>query len=244
MNTRIVGLLLWIAVGVSLFLVYKNRKGPSNKPVAKQPSAAAVTKSTVSIPQPPMTLGDFSLTNTNGETVTKADIIGQPAVFAFVFSRCTSTCPPIMLETKKLHDKVADTNVRFFTVTVDPEYDTVQHFAKFADTYSPDPKRWQFLTGSKQQIHDMITRGFHQVVQEVFGDDVRPGFEFTHTNRVVLINAEGVPVKTFLILNDGDRAKLTNILLGKAPFPTPKTGNEPVVLTTGGKSEDLSTDTP
>ena len=204
-------------------------------------SDLGVTPSNVSIPAPAMALAEFDLVNTQGEKVTRDDVLGKPAVFAFVFTRCTTTCPPIMMRTKELHDKLGDADVRFFTVTIDPEVDTVAHFGKFSEIYSPDPERWQFLTGSKETIHDMIANGFHQVVAEVFGEDRKPGAEFTHTNRVVLVNADGIPVETYLILNDGDRAKLLRVLQGKAPFPQPATGDEAVTLTRGdGTTENLS----
>jgi cytochrome oxidase Cu insertion factor (SCO1/SenC/PrrC family) len=200
-----------------------------------------VTPSNVSIPAPAMALAEFDLVNVQGEKVTRDDVLGKPAVFAFVFSRCTSTCPPIMLETQRLHNKLADADVRFFTVTIDPEFDTVEHFGNFVDTYSPNPDRWQCLTGSKETIHNMIKHGFRQVVEEVFGKDRKPGAEFTHTNRVVLVNADGIPVETYLILNDGDRAKLLRVLQGKDPFPQPPTGTESVTITRGdGTTQDLS----
>lgn len=237
MKYKLIGVVLWTAVLGALYLVYQDRQSK----LAASDSDLGMTPSNVSIPAPAMALAEFDLVNTQGEKVTRDDVLGKPAVFAFVFSRCTSTCPPIMMRTKELHDKLGDADVRFFTVTIDPEFDTVKHFAKFADTYSPDPERWQFLTGSKETIHDMISNGFRQVVAEVFGEDRKPGAEFTHTNRVVLVNADGIPVKTYLILNDGDRAKLLRVLQGKAPFPQPATGDEAVTLTRGdGTTENLS----
>ncbi len=237
MKLKVVGLLLWIAVGIAIFFMYRNRRFETD-PAPANPSGPTV----VSIPQPSMRLGDFELTNTLGEKVTRADVIGKPAVFAFVFTRCTSTCPPIMLETKRLHDQLADSDVRFFTITVDPEHDTAEHFGKFADTYSPDPERWQFLTGSKEAIHNMIVGGFQLTMEEMFGKDRKPGFEVTHTNRVVLVNAAGSPVKSFLILNDADRADLVRILEGKSPFPEPPDPQAAVTITRGDKTDDLSSD--
>lgn len=190
-----------------------------------------------------MKLVDFELTNSEGEKVTKADIVGKPAVFAFIFTRCISTCPPITMEMKKMHDKFKDSDVRFFCVSVDPDYDTPEHLSKFAEIYQPDPKRWQFLTGSKKQVHDMIVGGFELVIKEAFGENVRPGYEVTHTNRVVLVNADGYPVDSYLVLNEIDRAKLYKILDGRKPFPQPpKPGQVATLKRSNGETESLSAD--
>lgn len=246
MKLKVIGSVLWIAVLVALWLTWAARK-PTQKEGESAEAQSTDTvapeefsKATVSVPAPPMTLPDFRLTNTRGETITRDDLIGKPAVYSFVFSRCITTCRPITMEMKKLHDKFADADVQFVTITVDPEYDTVEGFGKFADIYDPDFDRWEFLTGSKEAIYGMIRDGFHLQVEEMFGADVKPGMEVAHTNRVVLINPEGIPVKTFLILNDGDRAKLTRILEGKADFPQPEDPNRVTLQRGDGESTELT----
>ena len=240
MSQKAIGAVLWLAVIIAIVALYQTRKQVNEAAESAESESGAAE---VIMPQKPMVLGDFELTNTRGETVTKADVLGKPAIFAFIFTRCTSTCPPIVMEMKKLHDKFADTDVRLFTVTIDPEFDTVEQLGKFADIYEPDLGRWQFLTGDKAAIHDMITSGFNLFVEELFGKEAKPGFEFAHTNRVVLIDAQGRPVKTYLILNEIDRAALYRVLRGKDPFPEPLTGQ--VTLRRGnGETENLSADKP
>ncbi len=253
MNFKILGAVLWLAVGVALVGLVVSRRPPESVPVSETLTAepadytAAETVTvdaapTVTIPSS-MKLGEFELTNTRGEKVTKADVVGQPTVFAFIFTGCTSTCPPITLEMKRLHDNFKDTDLRLFCVTVDPDRDTVEHFGSWADSYERDHERWQFLTGTKQQIHDMIVGGFQLTMQEMFGADRRPGFEVTHTNRVVLVNDEGYPVGSYLILNDGDRARLYRILEGKTAFPAAPKPNRSVAIKRGdGETQSLSAD--
>lgn len=244
MNHRLVGAVLWICVGCALLTVVLLRG--SGRRESGQPDDGkhadgkhADETTTVTIPTPAMTLSDFELTNTQGEPVRKEDITGQPTVFSFVFSRCISTCRPITMEMKKLHDKLGDTDTRFVSVTVDPDYDTVKQFGEFADIYAPEYDRWQFLTGSKEAIYNMIRGGFQLQVKEMFGADAKPGFEVLHTNRVVLVNPDGVPVKSYLILNDADRADLTRVLQGKKEFPQPPSGNEAITIQRDGESETL-----
>ena len=245
MKLKLLGSVLWVAVAIALVLVYRNRSentpGPGSGPAAVAESDSAAPTSAVRIPSPSMTLQDFELTDTQGNKVTRKDLLGRPAVYSFVFSRCITTCRPITMEMKKLHDKLADEDVQFVTITVDPEFDTVENFARFAEIYSPDFSRWVFLTGSREAIYGMIRDGFHLQVEQLFGADAKPGMEVMHTNRVVLVNAEGVPVKTFLILNDGDRAELTRILQGRDPFTSPPDPSEsPVLVGPDGREQPLS----
>lgn len=252
MNLKVVGIFLWAAVAIGLFSLYQSRKKVGQEVAESSSPKGANTvvlgddttpTGRVVIPQKPMKLDNFSLTNIHGEEVTRADVVGQPAVFAFIFTRCSGTCPAIMLQTKKLHDTFAESDVRFFTVTMDPEFDTVEQLGKYADIYDPDHTRWQFLTGAKPEIDKLIREGFGLFVEEMFGEDVKPGFEFVHTDRVILVNAEGFPVKAYRILDDAQRALLRRVLEGKDKFPEP--GSSKVTLTrANGDTEDLSANTP
>ena len=260
MNQKAIGAVLWIAVFVAIGVLYQSTRQASNAAQRKSGTAdgspdSSTTDSAssaeadpassgvVTIPRKPMKLSDFTLTNSEGREVTKADIIGKPAVFSFIFTCCADTCPAIMLNMKKVHDKVPDEDVRFFTITMDPERDDVEKMASYADIYDPDPERWQFLTGDKAVIHNMIMNDFNQMFKQLFGEEARPGFEFMHTNSVVLIDAEGRPVKTFPILDDVGRAKLVRVLNGKDPFPKPPSA-EFKLTRPDGKTEDLSADGP
>jgi protein SCO1/2 len=47
-----------------------------------------------------------------------------------------------------------ETPVRLVSLTSDPEYDTPAVLKRYGEEYKADPDRWDFLTGSKQQIVD------------------------------------------------------------------------------------------
>ena len=90
-----------------------------------------------------------------------------------------------------------------------------------AGNFGADPQRWLFLTGSQEEIYKLISNGFRLYVKEMFGKERRPGFEIAHTNRVVLVNAKGTAVATFLATRDSDMVTLRRILEGKRPMPEP-----------------------
>ncbi|MFK7819372.1 MAG: SCO family protein [Planctomycetaceae bacterium] len=252
MNHKVIGGILWVAVGIGLVSLYLSQQKSTERTAGTDSNKADSTvvlgdettqSGKVVIPQKPMKLADFTLTNIHGEEFTKANVLGKPTVFAFIFSRCTGTCSEIMLQTKKLHDDLAEADVQFITVTMDPEFDTVEQLGKYADVYEPDHTRWHFLTGAKSEVDKVIREGFGLFVKEMFGEDVKPGFEFVHTDRVVLVNPEGYPVKTYRIRDDAQFALLRRVLEGKDDFPEPSTG-EVTLQRENGDLENLSAGTP
>src|ERR1700722_8203749 len=70
-------------------------------------------------------VGDFALTERDGSTVRKADLLGKVWVASFVFTRCTGPCPQVTATMARLQDAFRDEpDVRLVTFTVDPENDT------------------------------------------------------------------------------------------------------------------------
>ncbi|MEZ6040899.1 MAG: DUF420 domain-containing protein [Planctomycetaceae bacterium] len=68
---------------------------------------------------------------------------------------------------------------------------------------------------------DVVVGGFGQVVIPSVGENLKPGFEVAHSNRVVLVNEDCIPVATFLATREEDMVQLRRILEGKKPFPEP-----------------------
>jgi uncharacterized membrane protein YozB (DUF420 family)/cytochrome oxidase Cu insertion factor (SCO1/SenC/PrrC family) len=226
--TFLLGGVLWLTVFASLFAIWQQR---ADRAQAAQTDAAdaeeqpAETQRTASVKLsfPARKLPDFEFPESMGETITQDDFAGQPWVASFVFTRCVTSCPAITLEVKKLHDRVAEAapDVRFATFTVDPKYDTVDILREYSESFSPDRSRWKFITGEQEELYKLIVNGFGQYVSENVGESRRPGYEVAHSNRVVLVNAEGFPVGTFLATRPEDMVKLRRILTGQDDFPEP-----------------------
>lgn len=172
---------------------------------------------------PSREIPDFQLSECRGGTLSRDDLRGRPWVASFIFTRCMSTCPQITLEVKNLHDRLKESrpDVRFVSISVDPGYDTPAVLQQYADVYSADPERWKFLTGSEADVLRLVVEGFAQYVQPNLSDVVPPGFEVAHSNRVVLVNEENIPVATFLATKPEEIVRLRRILEGKDEFPQP-----------------------
>ena len=225
---RAIGGFLWLLVFAALFVLWRTRS--VDRLAVKQPAIASFgslehthetdssCENDLSVPKP---LADFSLIERSGRTITKADLDGRPWVAAFVFTRCTTTCPTISLELKKIHDKLNDSLAMFVSITVDPVFDTPEILTRYADIFARNSTRWLFLTGTREEVYQLVTRGFGMYAKEMFGADRRPGFEVAHTNRVVLVNSDCIPVASFLATRETDMLALQRILSGEAAFPEP-----------------------
>src|SRR5437763_1162579 len=98
-------------------------------------------------------LHDFALTNQNNSIVTLGDLRGKVWVADIIFTRCPGPCRRMTKDMARLQDLwPKETPVRFVSLTSDPEYDTPAVLKRYAEEYKADLDRWDFLTGTKQQI--------------------------------------------------------------------------------------------
>jgi protein SCO1/2 len=234
----VLGAILWCAVIICCVLMWN--RDDHEQPGAEQSDGSGDTVQSVSADQtsdeadsqprqsvnisfPAKKIPEFTLQECMGEKFGLADLKGKPWVASFVFTRCVTTCPQITLAMKNLHDRLAEKHpeVMLVTMTVDSDHDTAEILQRYSETFEPDRDRWKFLTGDMAAMHEMIVEGFGIYVKENIGKARRPGLEVAHSNRVVLVNPDGVPVGTFLGTNPDDMAKLAGILSGRKPFPDP-----------------------
>lgn len=238
--TLLIGAVLWTAVFASGIFVWKSRseaieaaqasEAQADKPGADEIVKPGEQKASVKLSFPAKRLPDFEFDKATGGTLSLDDLKGKRWVASFVFSRCTTSCPVITAAVMRLHDRVEKSapDVMFVSFTVDPKYDTADVFREYSETFTKGNRdRWKFLTGSQQQIYELIVKGFGLYVKENLGESRLPGLEVAHSNRVVLVNEDGIPVGTFLGTNEGDMAKLRRILSGREEFPQPGPASSP-----------------
>lgn len=140
----------------------------------------------------PNGVADFLFIDQEGRNVTKADLLGKPWVVCFVFTHCAYTCPMVTNSMRELQDRLKDCDFRLVTLTVDPERDTPEILKGYGESRGADFSKWMFLGGEQAAIYKLIQGSFQMPVKETFGKDRRPGFEFIHSNNIMLVDASGV----------------------------------------------------
>lgn len=144
-------------------------------------------------PDPQYQVGSFSLTERSGRTVTDKDLRGSVWIASFIFTRCSGPCPAVSSTVARLQKELKDEpGVKFVTFTVDPKRDDLKSLQEYANARSADKDRWLFLTGDEETMHKLLREEFKQAVGHKEGPDVKPGDEFSHSTRIMLVDRSGV----------------------------------------------------
>jgi protein SCO1/2/putative membrane protein len=89
---------------------------------------------------------------------------------------------------KDLQQRFGGTSVLLASITVDPDHDTPAVLSEYAQRFGARPDRWWFLTGGKQQIHDLVQGRFKLGLQEASPAEKAAGSEaITHSDRLALV---------------------------------------------------------
>ena len=107
-----------------------------------------------------MNIPDVELLDQNGRTIHfYSDLVkGQTVVINFIFTTCTTICPPLGATfarvQKELGDKVGR-DVRFISISVDPATDTPERLKAWGAKFHAGDG-WTFVTGNKPQVDELL----------------------------------------------------------------------------------------
>lgn len=153
-----------------------------------RPNPAAEAK-----PQPPdqpRHLGEFTLTDQTGRSVTQAEVKGKFVVVNFIHTSCAISCLQVnrqMAEVQRLTAGQAD--VRLLSLTVDPRTDTPPVLMNFGNQFGADPNRWSLLTGEKTPLYELIETSFLKR-EPLDSHSPMPG-GFLDTDRIAVVDRTG-----------------------------------------------------
>jgi protein SCO1/2 len=171
-------------------------------------------------------LQDYPFTNELGQAVRLSDFRGQALAITFFFTRCPipDFCPRLSKNFEEASHKLSalpgsPTNWHFLSVSFEPEFDTPSVLKAYGKRYQYDPKRWSFLTGSKEKISELAS-----------GSDVKfereSGF-INHNFRTLIIDAAGHLQMVFPTGGNLSEAIIAEVLKAAAvptPHPRPSGG--------------------
>ena len=98
-------------------------------------------------------VADFTLTNQDGQAITLDNLTNHVWVADIIFTRCPGPCPRMTGQMKSLQDALPQASrARIVTMTTDPEFDSPAVLKKYGEHFNADFNRWNFLTGTKDEI--------------------------------------------------------------------------------------------
>jgi protein SCO1 len=144
---------------------------------------------------------DFTYTDQEGQSLSKADLKGKVWVADFVFTNCADVCPPMTANMAKLQDMMKEEgleDVEIVSFSVDPEVDTPEVLKDYGKKFNVDFKNWTFLTGyTQEEIETFARENFKTLVKKPqTGDQVIHGTDF------YLVDQDGVMRKMYTGLKE------------------------------------------
>ena len=179
---KIIPIVLWIMAICCLIIIVYFRNSIS-EPTFEETKMSGDPPGAVLVNVPWKHLPDvdrFQLTDQTGNPFDSADLVGKPYLVSFFFATCPSICRDLNSQVKRLNDQLKKEDVTFVTITVDPENDTPEVLARYAEDYDADPQRWVFLTDQMYKIRQLGEQVFRVVVDKD-----------THTDNILLVDRWG-----------------------------------------------------
>lgn len=150
-----------------------------------------------------LTKKSYSLINQDStEVIFPENIVGHITVMGFIYTNCPDICPMtthnMYLTEKKLKEDGIG-NVKFVAISFDPDRDSPEVLTKFAEIRDLDFNSWTLLTGSKNTINDLMKRFDVKAIKtdENIDEDGKPEYSMMHTDRISLIDANGILRKNY-----------------------------------------------
>jgi protein SCO1/2 len=154
--------------------------------------AAFVTLRDADVPAASGIGGPFTLTASDGHTVTQKDFSGEPTLIFFGYTHCPDVCPATLFEMSEVLRALGpDKKAAALFITVDPERDSPDVLKDYLASFDP---RIVGVTGSRQQI-DPVLKEFRVYSRKVGneGDD----YTMDHTALVYLMDKQWRFVRPF-----------------------------------------------
>src|SRR2546422_9404393 len=185
-----------VVVSNDAYLTAVKRVGsaPLEKPSVAAPAASSgfeLLKAGEAVP-------DASFVDQDGSKIGFSAFQGSTVVVTFIYTKCPlPTFCPLMdrhfatIQTNLKNDPSL-TNVHLVSISFDPITDTPPVLKKHARTLNADPRRWTFLTGTRDDIDQFAAR-FGVSVARAYDNPL----DITHTLRTALVDADGKLVKVY-----------------------------------------------
>jgi protein SCO1/2 len=142
-----------------------------------------------------------SLIDQDGRPFSLGALRGRTVVLNFIFTHCPSICPSQMqtlVEIQRSLPAAVAEQVRFVSISIDPERDTPEVLRHFAASLGVDGSRWTLVTGPAADLAE-LERNYGVRIKE-------PGASpFNHRVAIHLLGPDGRLLQTYTGVVDRKR---------------------------------------
>jgi len=133
------------------------------------------------------TLSDYAFIDRDGRQVRLADYRGKPLLVSFVYTGCTSVCPPttklLAQAIRKAQGVVGSDSFGVLTIGFNLPSDSPEAMRDFARRFGIDSPGWEFLTPYEGQLAELTgSFGFTYA---------RTAWGFDHITQVTVVDQQG-----------------------------------------------------
>lgn len=133
------------------------------------------------------TIRPFKLTSQDNKVITFPADSHRITVVNFFFSRCPSFCTDMNRQMEELSFKFSKNRLlQFYSITVDPEFDTPAVLKRYAGLFKNRSEKWQLLTGDQKEIYKLAKEDF--LVDAL--KDTTAQTNFIHSPMLILIDPQ------------------------------------------------------
>jgi protein SCO1/2 len=193
--------LLLTLIFVAAVLVSQSKKRLAAQGIAGGPARVERAK------MPENFLPAFQFVDQMGQPFGAKDLADKWWVAGFIFTNCASTCPPMTQSMKRVQEAIAGgpDGIKLVFFTVDPDNDTPEVLALFAERHDVDPHRWRLLTGDREAIWSLARDSFKVGVAPGDEKSVEP---ILHSERFMLVAPGNKVVEYYHGLDQEEMNKL------------------------------------
>ena len=128
-------------------------------------------------------IADFKLTNQNGKIVTNDSFKDRIYVADFMFCSCPTICPQLTKNMYGIQEEFKNVKwIKLLSYTVDPAHDSVARLKTYAEKFHVDDSKWDFVTGSWDEIRDLGMKSYFLSIQQDGPES------FDHSEKFVLVD--------------------------------------------------------
>lgn len=152
------------------------------------------------------TIQPFTFLSQDSTVVTGKTFDNKIYVADFIFLSCTSICPIMTSEMKKVYEAFkTNPHIYFLSHTIDPENDTIPRLKSFTEALGIDDNKWFFVTGEKDSIYRMAENSYFATA---YPNQSSPG-NYIHSGGLLLVDTH----KHIRGVYDGTNPKETERLI-------------------------------
>ncbi|KPV39416.1 hypothetical protein AN478_09565 [Thiohalorhabdus denitrificans] len=147
----------------------------------------AETARRIAVAEQPRAVPDLRLQLQSGAEARLRELRGKLVVATFIYTRCTHACPMLGMRMKRIRaglpQEAVGEEVRFLSLSFDPDYDRPERLAEYGGRYGAEPEHWWVAR----------PRGGLEEALDAFGVVVLPDGQgdFMHNAAFYLIDREG-----------------------------------------------------